>query len=198
MEHAQSEAVAGDLGYPIGRRVLELLTGDLEEDCSADPWNLMRRVVAEVFENNVFRMATTPPKDIMSVALCARGILDLALPQHLEAHDTLQALRYLAELDSPIGLKSFHREIDAIMMEFAPEEPEFVNAGSVTGTETSDDVGLRPDVVDSLSSIAEEVTRRERCVWRAVWQNWRLWSFRYGPFLFFHFDNFRVPASPGP
>ena len=53
---------AGDVGYPIGRRVLELLMSDVEEDDSGDLWNLMRRVVAEVFDQNVFRMATTLPR----------------------------------------------------------------------------------------------------------------------------------------
>ena len=77
MEHAEREDLAGDVGDPIGRRVLELLTSDLEEDDSADLWNLMRREVAEVFHQNVFRKATTLPQDILSVALCARGILTL-------------------------------------------------------------------------------------------------------------------------
>ena len=73
--------------------------------------------------NHVFRKATTLPQDILSVASGARGILDFSLPQHLEAQDTLQALRSLAELDSPIDLESFHREIDAIVMEFAERNP---------------------------------------------------------------------------
>ena len=138
------------------RRVLELLTGDLEEDDSADLWNLMRRVVAEVFEKNAFRKATTLPQDIQSVALCARNMLKLGIPQNIKAQAMIQALRSLPEVDAPIDLESFHREIDAIMMEFAAEEAEVVNAGSVTGTETSDDVRLRADAVDSLAFIVEE------------------------------------------
>ena len=130
---------------------------DVEEDDGGDLWNLMRRVVAEVFDQNVFRMATTLPQEVLSVALCARGILDLGLPHNLEAQDALQALRSLAGLDSPIDLESFHREIDAIMMEFAGEEAELVSAGSVAGATTGDDVGLRAEVVDSLAVIAEEV-----------------------------------------
>ena len=43
MEHVERKDLAGDVGYPIGRRVLELLTSDLEEDDSADLWNLIRR-----------------------------------------------------------------------------------------------------------------------------------------------------------
>ena len=138
-----SEATSGDLGYPIGRRLFELLRSDLEEDSSEDL--------------SVFRMATSMPHYIFSAALCARGVLDLGLPQTLEAQDTLQAVRSLAELDSPIDLESLHREIDAIMLEIAAEEPEVVSTGTVTGTDTADDVGLRADVVDSLASIAEEV-----------------------------------------
>ena len=157
MQHAQREAMAGDLGYPIGRRLLELLTSDLEEDSCADLWNLMRRLVAEVFDKSVFRLATVLPQEVLSVALCARGILDLGLPQTLAAQDTLQALRSLGDLESPSELVSLHREIDAIMMEIAAEEPEIVSTGTVSGTETADDVGLRADVVESLASIAEEV-----------------------------------------
>ena len=137
--------------------MLELLTSDLVEDDSADLWNLMRREVADVFDKNVFRKATALPQDILSVALCARGILDLKLPQDLEAQDTLRVLRSLPEVDSPIDLDSFHGEIDAIRMEFAAEEPEVVNAGSVTCTKKSDDVGLRADVLDSLASVLPEV-----------------------------------------
>ena len=70
MEHAEREDLAGDVGYPIGRRVLELLTSDLEEDDSADLWILMRREVADAFDKNVFRKATTLPQDILSLALC--------------------------------------------------------------------------------------------------------------------------------
>ena len=157
MQHAQNEAMAGDLGYPIGRRLFELLTSDLEEDTSADLWNVMRQVVAEVFEKGVFRMATSLPQDILSVALCARGVLDLGLPLTLEAQDTLHALRSLAELDSPIDLQSLRGEIDAIMLELTDEEPKVVSTGSIAETATGDDVGLRSDVVDSLASIAEEV-----------------------------------------
>ena len=43
------------------------------------------------------------------------------------------------------------------MMEIAAEEPEVVSTGSVTVTDTGDDVGLRADVVESLASIAAEV-----------------------------------------
>ena len=53
MEHAERDDLAGYVGYPIGRRVLELLTSDLDEDDSADLWNLMRREVADVFDKNV-------------------------------------------------------------------------------------------------------------------------------------------------
>ena len=41
MEHARSEGLAGDFGYPIGQHVIEFLTNEFEEDSSADLWNLM-------------------------------------------------------------------------------------------------------------------------------------------------------------
>ena len=92
MDHAQRETSAGDVGYPIGRRVLDVLTSDFDEDDSADLWNLMRKVVAGVFDKNAHRMATMLPQDILSVALCARGILDLGLPQTFEPQDIIQVL----------------------------------------------------------------------------------------------------------
>ena len=81
MEHAESAAAAGDDGYPIGRRLLDLLKSEAEE-AEVDLWNHARRAVAEVFDKSVYRMATALPQDILAVALCVRGVLDLALPQN--------------------------------------------------------------------------------------------------------------------
>ena len=116
MECAQSEARAGDQGFPIGRRVLELLLSELEEESDEDFWNLMRRVVAEVFDRSVFRKATSLPQEILIVASCARGVLDLGLPQGLEAQDLAQALRSFADHASPVDLELFRGEIDAIQI----------------------------------------------------------------------------------
>ena len=84
--------MVGDLGYAIGRRVIEFLTSEFEDGSSGDLWNCMRRVVADVFGQSVFRMATTLPNDILSVALSARGVLELGLPNNLDARASLQAL----------------------------------------------------------------------------------------------------------
>ena len=118
MEHARSEALAGDFGYQIGQRVLEFQTNEFEEDGSENLWNFMRRVVAEVFDQNVFRMATTLRHEILSVALCSRGIQELGLPNNMDARVSLEALRSPPVLELLIYLHSFHIEIDAIMMEF--------------------------------------------------------------------------------
>ena len=163
MEHARSEALAGDFGYPIGRRVMEFLTNEfeVEEDSSADLWNLMRRSVAEVFEKDVFRMATTLSNDILSVALCAREVLDLGLPPTLDARACLAAVRSLPALEWPSDLESLHTEIDAITMEIKGEELEVVSAGTVAGAATGDDVGRRTSEVESLASVASEVLGEE-------------------------------------
>ena len=42
-------------------------------------------------------------------------------------------------------------------MEMANEDPQLAHAGGIAATETGDDVGPRSDVVDALSSMAEEV-----------------------------------------
>ena len=48
MEHAQSEAAAGDGGFPIGRRTLELSEGEAEET-ESQFWNQAWRAAAEFF-----------------------------------------------------------------------------------------------------------------------------------------------------
>ena len=161
MEHARSERLAGDLGYPIGQRVVEFLTKEFEEDSSADLCNFMRRV-ADVFDQSVFRMATTLPNEILSVALSARGVLEFGIPNNLDARASLEALRSLPALELPIDLQSFHREIDAIMMEFNGEESDVASAGTVAGGATGDDVAPRAEMVDSLASVASEVLGAER------------------------------------
>ena len=83
MQRAQSEASAGDEGYPIGRRLLAMLRSEAEED-DEDLWNLARRMVAEVFGQSAYRMAKSLPLEIFAVALCARDLLDLGLPPKLE------------------------------------------------------------------------------------------------------------------
>ena len=88
MAHARAEAAAGDLGHTIGEQFWELLLdgyGDDAEpvsDSAAVPrvWVQVRRLVADVFGEAVFRMAATLPQDILAVALAARGIVDLGLP----------------------------------------------------------------------------------------------------------------------
>ena len=137
--------------------MIECLTNEFEEDGSADLWNFMRRVVAEVFDQNVFRMATTLSNDILSVALCAREVLDLGLPPTLDARACLAAVRSLPALEWPSDLKNLHTEIDAIMMELKGEELEVVSGGTVAGAATGDDVGRRTSEVESLASVASEV-----------------------------------------
>ena len=40
MDHVHSEAMAGDEGFPIGRRVLELRTSEVEEESVVDSWDV--------------------------------------------------------------------------------------------------------------------------------------------------------------
>ena len=92
MARAGAEAAAGDFGFAIGKRLREvILGGDLE---GAEPasdnaavsgaWARVRGLVADVFGKSAFRMATTFPQDILAVALAARGVVDLELPQGAE------------------------------------------------------------------------------------------------------------------
>ena len=51
MQRAESEATAGDTGYPIGKRVFAMLMDDSgASEGDVDLWNLARRMVAEVFD----------------------------------------------------------------------------------------------------------------------------------------------------
>ena len=110
MEHTRSEGVAGDFGYAIGRRLWEVTLDDgcdNEEPSSASAtassvWTGVRRLVAEVFGKSVFRMATTLPQDILAVALAARSIVDLGLPEDTDPLDMLRAFRSLDTHDCPL------------------------------------------------------------------------------------------------
>ena len=48
-----------DVNKSVEASQFELLMSDVEEDDSGDLWNLMRRVVAEVFDQNVFAPSST-------------------------------------------------------------------------------------------------------------------------------------------
>ena len=113
------------------------------------------------FDQRVFRMATTLPNDILSVALSARGVLELGLPNNLDARASLHALRSLPAFEWPSDLQSFHTEIDATRMEFDGEDVEVVTTGTVAEAAAGDDVGLRAEMVDSLASVASEVLSAE-------------------------------------
>ena len=106
-------------------------------------------------------MATTLSNDILSVALCAREVLDLGLPPTLDVRACLAAVRSLPVLEWPSDLENFATEIDAIMMELKGEELEVVSAGTVAGAATGDDVGRRTSEVESLASVASEVLGEE-------------------------------------
>ena len=73
-------------------------------------------MVANVFDQSVFRMATTLHNEILSVTLASHGLLELGLPNNLDARAALQAVRSLPPFELPSDLQSFHTEIDAIMM----------------------------------------------------------------------------------
>ena len=138
MARAETEAASGDFGFAIGKRLHEvILDGDLE-DAEPVPDSAsvsgarvrVRGLVADVFGKSVFRMATTLPQDILAVALAARGIVDLELPQSAEPVDTLHALRSLGTHDCPGDLQVFRAELDVVMMEECDENPEVVHAGA--------------------------------------------------------------------
>ena len=72
MQWAQSEATAGDAGYPIGKRLFAMLMDDAgAPEGDVDLWNLVRRMVVQVFDKNAYRMATSLPQDIIK-AISAR------------------------------------------------------------------------------------------------------------------------------
>ena len=109
------------------------------------------------FGKSVFRMATTLPQDILAVALAARGILDLGLPQDRDPLNMLRALRSLDTNECPLDLHVFRAELDAVMVEEYYENPEVVNAGTTTSADARDDVGLRQEVLESLADAATKV-----------------------------------------
>ena len=102
-------------------------------------------------------MATRLPQDILAVALAARGVVDIGLPQDGEPGDTLRALRSLDTHDCPVDLHVFRAELDALMIEEYEENPEVVHAGATASADAGDDVGLREGVLDSLAGAAQEV-----------------------------------------
>ena len=158
LDHAKREATAGDAGYAIGRRLLETLVGEAGEE-DADFWNLARRMVADVFGHSAYRIATSFPQDVFVVALCAREILDLALPKDQGVLHTLKALRTLDTNACPLELDTFRAEVDAVMLELSDEDPELVHTGATAAPEVGDDVGLRESAVDSLAAIAEQLVQ---------------------------------------
>ncbi|CAK0867486.1 unnamed protein product [Prorocentrum cordatum] len=168
MEHGRTEAVAGDFGHVIGNRLREVISdGDCDDEgpgpagaAGSRTWAEVRRLVADVFGKNVFRMATTLPRDIPAVALAARGVLDLGLPRGGGATDTLRALRSLDTDERPVDLHVFRAELDAAMKEEHDEDPQVVHAGTTASAEVGDDVGPRQGVLDSLAHVAQEVIGR--------------------------------------
>ena len=80
-------------------------------------------------------MATTLPQDILAVALAARGIVDLGLPQDRDPLDMLRALRWLDTNECPLDLHVFRAELDAVMMEEYDENPQVVHAGTTTSAD---------------------------------------------------------------
>ena len=78
----------GSAGYVMGRRALDtfLPSADAAPGSASeghrdpDVRALMRRVVSEVFEQSIFRAATSLPQDVLAVVISARGVMDLGLP----------------------------------------------------------------------------------------------------------------------
>ena len=76
MERTEVEAMGGDFGYAIGRRLREVLDDTEAGDqapvsysaAAPDAWSHVRRLVAEVFQQNVLCMATTLPQDALAAA----------------------------------------------------------------------------------------------------------------------------------
>ena len=176
MQLARAEGAAGDRGYAIGRRVLDIVLED-SQDANApaasaaaapgsasvandipDVWDAMRRAVAEVFERSAFRMTTSLPQDVLVVALSARGAMDLGLPQDQSAEHILRSVRTIDADVCPVDLSMFRSEVDAVLLEQAEEETSaVVHAGVIAAGEVGDDVGLRESTVDSLAAAAEEL-----------------------------------------
>ena len=84
--------MSGEGGYPIGARLAKMLAEE-EKESDADIWNQVRKIAAEVFEQSIFRAATSLPQYILTVTLHSREVLDLGLQQNVPAKDVLQALR---------------------------------------------------------------------------------------------------------
>ena len=104
-------------------------------------------------------MATSLPQDILAVALCVRGVLDLALPHNAEAQAILSAFRSLGGDGCPSELGIFRAELDAVMLELSQEEPEVVHSGTTAAMDVGDDVGLRENAVESLAGVAETLCK---------------------------------------
>ena len=75
MSRAQSEVAARDNGYPIGRRVLDMLAAETEYS-DAELWDLAHRIVAEVFGRSVCRAATSLPQGVALTASSHRGVVE--------------------------------------------------------------------------------------------------------------------------
>ena len=177
MEHARSETLAGDFGYTIRKRIREVIMDsgcDDEEPGSASAiesnvWAAIRRFVAEVFRQNVFRMATTHSQNILAVVLAARGVVDLGLPQDMDPANILRAVRSLDTIDCPMDLHVFRAELEAVMMEEYDENPAGVRWSNRPSRlcwcapELDQQGDDKPDP-DAVLDVAQDVVGKRTCV----------------------------------
>ena len=134
MQRAQNEGMAGDAGFPIGKHIYGMLMDEAGvPDSDVGLWNLVRRMVAQVFDKNAYRMATSLPQDILLVALSVRGAVELGLSQDQTPLDMLNALRSIDGAGDaiPLQLSMFCAELDAVMLELSQEEAEVVHTCSI-------------------------------------------------------------------
>ena len=143
-------------GFPMGRRMLELLERQEEDTPSSCRWSLLRCLAADLQGTNFLRAACSLSENMIAAVLHAHGALRLDVPDQVDSASLPSFVASVPQTEWSDDLSLLYSELHTVRAAVASEEP-LISVGGFSSAAPGEDVGQREDLLEGMAEAIHEL-----------------------------------------